>query len=87
MGPEHFYWGGWWIFPTFMPLMMIVALVAVLYFMFGRGGDRPAWWKGSDRLSDSSRESETAMEILKKRYAKGEITREEFEQMKKDLLD
>ena len=29
---------------------------------------------------------ETPLEILKRRYAKGEITREQFEEMKKDIL-
>lgn len=87
MGPEHFGWGSWWIFPTMMPFLMIVVVVAMLYFLFGRGGPKPPWWKDSDRPSGHSRDSETAIEVLKKRYAKGEITREEFEQIKKDLQD
>lgn len=85
MGPEYFWWGGWWIFPIVMPLVMVVVLVTVLYFVFGRGGFRPPWWSDSDGPSSHPKDSETAMEVLKKRYAKGEITREEFEQVKKDL--
>jgi putative membrane protein len=78
---EHFWWGGWWMFPMVMPIIMVAIVLVVLYFLFGRGGLRPPWW---DRYPD--REAESALDILKKRYAKGEITREEFEQVKKDLL-
>ena len=85
MGPEHFWSGGWWIFPIIVPLVMVIVVVAMLYFVFGRGGFRPPWWNDSDRPSSHSKDSETAIEVLKKRYAKGELTREEFEQMKKDL--
>jgi putative membrane protein len=78
---EHMWFGGWWIFPMIMPIVMIVVFLIVLYFVFGRGGCRPPWW---NRYPGA--ESESSMEILKKRYAKGEITKEEFERIKKDLL-
>jgi putative membrane protein len=53
--------------------------------MFRRGGFRPPWGQNSDRHHSESKDSETAIDVLKKRYAKGEITKEEFDQMKKDL--
>jgi len=36
--------------------------------------------------SKAGKKEETALDILKKRYAKGEIGREEFEEKKKELL-
>lgn len=78
---EHFWWGGWWMFPMVMPIIFLMVAIIVLYLIFGRRGFRPPWW---DQYQ--GKETESAMDILKKRYAKGEITKEEFERMKKDLL-
>lgn len=87
MMPDHFYWGGWWVFPIIMPIIMLVVALSFLYFLFGRAGFRPPWSGDSDRDASHGRgESESPMEILKKRYAKGEITKDEFERIKKDLV-
>jgi len=72
-GPWHMMgMGGIWMFPFFP----IIVLVLILYFAFGRD----QWRRYGSDSGDS------ALEILKKRYAKGEITKEEFEETKKDLL-
>ncbi|HFB68551.1 MAG TPA: SHOCT domain-containing protein [Calditrichae bacterium] len=36
---------------------------------------------------EGSTRTETPLEILKKRYARGEISKEEFERMKNDLME
>jgi len=81
MGPDNFAFGGWWIFPMIMCMVMMI----FCFFFLRRGGFKPPWMKGSDSNNKESTDSETPLELLKKRYAKGDITKEDFEQMKKDL--
>jgi putative membrane protein len=79
MYPEHYWSWHVWMFPMFMPIFWIIMLGLCLYFIFGRSGAKRPWPPGPGP------ESETALDILKKRYAKGEITKDEFEQMKRDI--
>ena len=59
----------------FMWLAILVLVGVVIYFLLQISKS-----KGSD---DSV--VETSLDILKKRYAKGEINKEDFDRMKKDL--
>ena len=89
MMPYFFWGGGMWIFP----IIGIIVMLFIVFIIFGRGGfmggcggnghDRHYHDDNRHYMKDSR--SESAMDILNKRYAKGEITKEEFERMKKDI--
>ena len=78
MFPEPSYSWHVWMFPMFMPIFWIVMIGLCLYFIFGRSGALRPWEPAPGR--------ETALDILKKRYAQGEINKDEFEQMKRDIM-
>ena len=79
--PWMWHWGGMWIFPMIMFAVMFIVFVV----FFGRGGCRSSWWNTGGHHREGG-ETDSALEILNKRYAKGEITKEEFEQIKMDIL-
>jgi putative membrane protein len=61
----------WWI-------LIIVAIVALVKWAVPSSGG----WPGNERKP----QSKSALDILKERYARGEIDRDEYERKKKDLL-
>lgn len=74
----HWGWDGGWgagmIGMAFWWLLILVAIVLLAKRLFG-----------SRRSSDGTVPSQRALEILKERYARGEIGKEEYEQKKRDL--
>ena len=59
----------------FMWILLLIAVVLIVYFLM-------RMLKGS-----GTSPHETPLDVLKKRYAKGEISKEKFEEMKKDLKE
>lgn len=79
MGPGMMGWGygmGW--FWTVFMLAFWVAVIVGIFFLI-------RWLIVSTRTREQGGFGESAIEILKKRYARGEITKAEFESMKKDI--
>jgi putative membrane protein len=73
-------WGGWGFGLLHMLGFWILLIVAVMLIVRWLGGM-------SGRPDIGHAPHETALEVLKKRYARGEINKEEFESKKRDLSD
>jgi putative membrane protein len=80
MGPGMMgYWGMGWFGMVFMLafwILVIVGLVFLVKWLFHAS-------KGERGVSSTGMR---ALDILKERYAKGEITKEEFDRIRRDLI-
>jgi len=75
MYPHHYYttgFGGIGI----LPILIILGVIFLLWAIFAH--------RGNSRDEEMQNE-DTALQILRERYAKGEITKRQFDQMKKDI--
>ncbi len=78
-GPGMMGWGWWgfgWIFMIIFWGLIIAGLILLIRWLVGLSRSHTPYNKDRD----------SALEILRQRYAKGEIDKEEFDQKKKDLM-
>jgi putative membrane protein len=66
-----------WMFFSFLFGLLVLVLVVLGAVHLGR-----RMW---GQRSESTEGRESALDILKKRYARGELSREEFERVKKEI--
>lgn len=67
--------GGIWMFFHFLFWVLVIIGIILLIVWLVRQSGRHA----------GGQAEETALDILKKRYARGEISKEDFEKMRKDI--
>jgi uncharacterized membrane protein len=75
----------WWL-----PFMLFgyIVLVPVTAILFGDGSDIEEWWEGKAKgVSDEETDADDALAELRSRYARGELTDEQFERKLERLLE
>lgn len=83
------FWGnhGWgmgfgWVFMVFFWVLVIAGVIYLIQLI--AKGSKSGSQENREIFSGVSRE-DSALDILKKRYARGEITKDEFEKLRDDL--
>lgn len=61
-------------FGLLIPLLLIIVIVYAL-----------GWWPQSNSSQPMHSSGQTPMDVLKQRYVRGEISREEYERIREDL--
>lgn len=74
MGNFGWGYGFGWVFMILFWGLVIVGIVAIVK------------WISESSTNTNSNQPKSALDILKERYARGEIEREEYEQKKQDLM-
>ena len=77
----HPMWGMWGVWGIGMMLMMLVFWCAVIVGMV-----LAIRWLVSQGQGKQPRRTDAAVDILRQRYARGEINKEEFDAKKRDLM-
>ena len=71
---HNFVFGGMW----FGWIFWIILIALVVWLIVNQDN--------KSKQNFQSHQAESALDILKKRYAKGEISKEQYEQMMKDII-
>ena len=74
----HDGYGGFWGMGWFWWILILIIFIAVIFFIYQANRPKPP-------RDYQTRQS--AMEILEERYARGEISKEEYREKKKDLTE
>ena len=78
MGGPGWWGGGFGLFGWWLMLLFWILVIAGVVLLVR--------WLAEQARSKGAASEESALEILKKRYAKGEIDKEEFEAKKRDVM-
>lgn len=77
----HMMWGSWGVGMMIMMFifwaLVIVGIVFLIRWLIAASG--------TGQRFDVQHRGDSALDILKKRYARGEISKQEFEEMRRDL--